>query len=144
MYRTFGTPNIWRELDRLQRDMNSLFSQYSPARPGITTGYPAINIWHNEDGLFLHAEMPGVRAENIEININANELTVSGQRSMDELPAGARYLRRERNFGKFTRTIQLPFAVDAEKVEAKFKNGVLTVTLPKAEAEKPKRISIKS
>ena len=144
MYRTFGPTNIWRELDRMQRDMNSLFNEYAPARLRTAPGYPAINIWSNEDGLFLHAEMPGVRVEDIEININANELSISGQRSMDEIPEGAVYLRRERNFGKFSRTIQLPYAVDTDNVEADFKYGVLSVTLPKAEAEKPKKISIKS
>ena len=93
---------------------------------------------------FCSAEMPGVSVKDIDININGNELTISGQRNSDEIPEGAHYLRRERNFGKFARTIQLPFTVDPEKVEANFKDGVLTITLPKAEAEKPKKISIKS
>jgi len=144
MYRTFGPTNIWRELDRMQRDMNSLFNEYAPARLRSAPGYPAINIWRNDDGLFLHAEMPGIRVEDIEININANELTLTGQRSMDELPEGAVYLRRERNFGKFSRSIQLPFAVNVDKVQASFKDGVLNIALPKAEAEKPKKIAIKS
>ena len=144
MYRTLGPTNIWREMDRLQREMNGLFNQYTPGTVRTAPGYPAINIWSNEDGLFLHAEMPGVSVKDIDININGNELTISGQRNPDEIPEGAHYLRRERNFGKFARTIQLPFTVDPEKVEANFKDGVLTITLPKAEAEKPKKISIKS
>ncbi|MDX9865791.1 MAG: Hsp20/alpha crystallin family protein [Anaerolineaceae bacterium] len=143
MYRSFGNPYIWREMDRLQRDMNSLFSQYSTGRMRTAASYPAINIWSNEDGLFVHAEMPGVHVDDIDININGAELTISGQRSPEDIPEDAQYLRRERKFGEFSRTIQLPFAVDADKVDANFKDGVLSVTLPKAEAEKPKKISIK-
>jgi HSP20 family protein len=144
MYRTFRTPSIWREMDRLQRDMNRLFNQYSPTRLRIASSYPALNIWTSDDGQFLSAEMPGVRVEDIDISVNGNALTISGQRSLDEVPEGAHFHRRERGYGEFSRTIQLPYAVDADEVEASFKDGVLNITLPKAEAEKPKQIAIKS
>jgi HSP20 family protein len=144
MYRTIRTPSILREMDRLQRDMNRLFNQYSPSRIRTAPSYPAINIWTNEDGQILSAEMPGVRVEDIDISVDGYTLTLAGERSSDEVPAGAVYLRKERGFGKFSRAIQLPFAVDAAKVEASFKDGVLNITLPKVEAEKPKQISIKS
>lgn len=144
MYRTIRTPSILREMDRLQRDMNRLFSQYSPSRIRTAPSYPAINIWANEDGQILSAEMPGVRPEDIDISVDGYTLTLAGERSSDVAPENAVYLRKERGFGKFSRAIQLPFAVDADKVEANFKDGVLTITLPKVEAEKPKQISIKS
>jgi HSP20 family protein len=143
MYRTFRTPSIWREMDRLQRDMNRLFKQYDPAQLRTAPSYPAVNIWANDDGLFVSAEMPGVRVEDLDINVNNDMLTISGQRSADEIPEGTRFHRNERRYGEFSRTIQLPFAVDADKVEASFKDGVLSITLPKVEAEKPKQISIK-
>jgi len=129
-------------MDHLQRDMNRLFNQYYPTRLRTASNYPAINIWTNEDGLFVSAEMPGVRVEDIDISVDGDTLTISGERGSDEVPEGAHFHRKERGFGKFSRTIQLPFAVNAEKVEASFKDGVLNITLPKVEAEKPKQISI--
>lgn len=144
MYRTFRTPSIWREMDRLQRDMNRLFNRYSPSRARTASHYPAINIWVNEDGQYLSAEMPGIKADDINISVDGDTLTISGERSSDDIPEGAQFHRKERGFGKFSRTIQLPFAVDAENVEANFKDGVLNITLPKTEAEKPKQIPIKT
>ena len=144
MYRSFRTPSIFREMERFQRDMNRLFNQYTPSRLRSAPSYPALNIWTNEDGQLVSAEMPGVRVEDIDINVDGYTLTIAGERSSDEVPENAVYLRRERGFGKFSRAIQLPFAVDASKVEATFKDGVLKISLPKVEAEKPKQISIKS
>jgi HSP20 family protein len=144
MYRSFRTPSIFREMERFQRDMNRLFNQYTPSRLRSAPSYPALNIWTNEDGQLVSAEMPGVRVEDIDINVDGYTLTITGERSSDEVPENAVYLRRERGFGKFSRAIQLPFAVDANKVEATFKDGVLKISLPKVEAEKPKQISIKS
>ena len=143
MYRTFRTPSLWREMDRLQRDMNSLFTQRSPSRLRTAPSYPAINIWANEDNQFVSAEMPGVRVEDIDISVNGDTLVISGERGSDDIPENAHFHRKERGFGQFSRTIQLPFVVNAEKVEASFKDGVLIVTLPQIEAEKPKKISIK-
>ena len=144
MYRTFRSPTIWREMDRLQRDMNRLFNNYSPNRLRTAPSYPAINIWASEDDQFMSAEMPGVRVEDIDISVEGNTLTISGERGSDDIPENALFHRRERGYGKFSRSIQLPYAVDAEKVEANLVNGVLNLTLPQVEAEKPKKISIKS
>jgi HSP20 family protein len=124
--------------------MNRLFNQHSHARLRTAPSYPAINIWANEDGQFLSAEMPGVRIEDIDISVNGDMLTISGERGSDEIPEGAQYHRKERGFGEFSRTVHLPFAVDVENVEASFKNGVLNITLPQVKAEKPKKISINS
>ena len=144
MYRTFRNPSLWREMDRLQRDMNSLFNQYHPTRMRTASSYPAIKIWTNNDGQFLSAEMPGVSVEDIDIGVEGGTLTISGERWADEIPENAHYHRKERGFGKFSRSIRLPFAVDAEKVEASFTDGVLNITLPKAKAEMPKKIAIKN
>jgi HSP20 family protein len=88
--------------------------------------------------------MPGVHVDDIDISVNGDTLTISGERGSDDVPENAHFHRKERGFGKFSRTIQLPFVVDAEKVEASFKDGVLIITLPQIEAEKTKKISIKS
>jgi HSP20 family protein len=131
-------------MERLQRDMNRLFNQYGTSGRRVAPSYPAVNVWFNEEGLVVSAEMPGVDADDLDINVQQDTLTISGVLGADELPEGARYHRKERRSGSFSRTIQMPFAVDPETVEAGFKNGVLTVTLPRAEADKPKKISIKS
>ena len=71
MYRTYRTPSLWREMDRLQRDMNRLFNQYYPTHLRTASNYPAINIWTNEDGQFVSAQKPGVRVEDIDISVKA-------------------------------------------------------------------------
>lgn len=144
MYRSFRTPSIWREMDQLQREMNRLFNQYTVPGRRVAPSYPAVNVWFNEEGLLVSAEMPGVQAEDLDINVQRDNLTISGALGGDELPEGARYHRKERSSGQFSRTIQMPFAVDPEKVEARFENGVLMIHMPRAEADKPKKITIKS
>jgi HSP20 family protein len=144
MYRSLRPLTVWRDLDRMQREMNRLVGSYSPSVMRSAPSYPAINIWANEDGQIITAEMPGIDAKDIDIDVTADTLVLSGERNIDEGTNGTSYHRRERAFGKFSRTIQLPFMVDAGKAEAKFADGVLSITLPKAEADKPKKITIKS
>jgi len=131
-------------MDQLQREMNRLFDATSKGRVVNSPSYPAINIWTNEDGQLISAEMPGVNPDNIDIDVTGNAISISGVRKQDEVAKEAHYHRRERSFGSFSRTIQLPFMVDTNKVEASFKNGVLLISLPRAEADKPKKITIMS
>jgi len=144
MYRRYRIPMMWRDMDRMQREMNRMFETYVPAQIRQAPGYPAMNVWTNENGVKLTAEVPGVRSEDIDINVVGETLTLTGERKVDELKEGARYHRQERGYGKFTRSIQLPFPVDVNRVEATFKNGVLDIALPRAEADKPRKISVKS
>ena len=144
MYRRYRIPTPWREMDRLQREMNRLFEDYSPMRLRTAPSYPALNVWSNEDGLLVTAEVPGVSPDDIDVNVIGETLTLSGTRKADELTEGARYHRQERGYGKFSRTLQLPFPVTVDKIEAKFKNGVLSVRLPRAEEDKPRKIAVKS
>jgi HSP20 family protein len=144
MYRRFRSPSIWQEMDQLQREMNRLFDTTSKGRVLNSPSYPAINIWTNDDGQLISAEMPGVHPDNIDIDVTGDALSISGVRKQDEVAKEAHYHRRERSYGSFSRTIQLPFMVDTNKVEASFKNGVLSISLPRAEADKPKKITIKS
>ena len=144
MYRRYRMPFVPREVDRLQQEMNRLFEAYSPMRTRSAPGYPAMNIWTSENGLKLTAEVPGVRSEDIDINVVGETLTLSGERKADELQEDARYHRQERGYGKFTRSIQLPFPVDVDQVDATFKNGVLNISLPRAEEDKPRKIAVKS
>lgn len=144
MYRRYRVPSMWREIDRLQREMNQLFDDYTPARVRRAAGYPAMNAWANEESLTVTAEVPGVGAEDIDISVVGETLTLSGTRNPDELQEGSRYHRQERGSGNFSRSIQLPFPVNVEGVEASFKNGVLQINLPRAEEDKPKKIAVKS
>lgn len=94
--------------------------------------------------MLLSAEMPAVHPDDINIDVNADALSISGDRKPDEVAKEATFHRRERGYGSFSRTIQLPFMVDTNKVEANFRNGILMISLPRAEADKPKKITIKS
>ncbi len=144
MYRRFQRPSIWQEMDQLQREMNRLFDANSRGRVFSSPSYPAINIWTNDDGQVISAEMPGVQPEDINIDVTGDALSISGVRKPDEVAKDAHYHRRERSYGSFSRTIQLPFMVDTNEVEASFENGVLLIRLPRAEADKPKKITIKN
>ena len=144
MYRRYRVPSIWREMDQLQLEMNRLYEDSVSKRTLGSPKYPAINLWANEDGQIIRSEMPGLSADDIQIDLTADTLTISGGRSHNEAEENTRYHRQERGYGEFTRTIQLPFMVDTKNVDAKFKNGLLTIKLLRAEADKPKKIAVKS
>ncbi len=141
---SFWSP--WREMERLRREMNRLFAATTPARlgGGVALAYPAMNVWANEDGAIITAELPGVNPEDIDVSVVDDTLTLKGGREPDELQEGATYHRRERNYGKFTRVFRLPFQVEADEVKATFEKGVLQISLPRAESDKPKKIAVKT
>jgi HSP20 family protein len=103
-----------------------------------------MNVWNGMDSAVITAELPGVDPESVDISIVGETLTLSGQRQPEEMPEEARYHRQERGNGRFTRAFQLPFLVDANGVEARFERGVLQISLPRAEADKPKKITVKA
>ena len=140
----FYSQNPWREIDRMQREMNQLmqsFPSFSGAR--VAPSFPAINVWLSEEGAVVTAELPGIKPEDLDISVVGETLTLTGSRQPEELKEGENYHRRERRVGKFTRTFQLPFTVEANNVDAKFDKGILHIALPRAEAEKPRKISVK-
>ena len=142
----FRQPFNWREVDKLRRDMERLLESTGPrlAR-GRAANFPAVNVWTNDqEGVVVSAELPGVSAEAIDISVTADTLTISGTRKPVDLPEGAQYHRRERYCADFSRTVQLPYNVHTGEVEAAAENGVLKITLPRAEAEKPKQITVKA
>jgi len=134
---------MWDEMDRLQREMNRVFESFdrtvSPA-----AGFPAMNVWMNEEGAVVTAELPGVQVSELEINVVGETLTVSGERKLPDLPKDAVYHRQERGQGKFTRTIELPFCVDSGKVQPTLEKGILRILLPRAEQDKPRKITVKA
>jgi len=101
---------------------------------------PALDVYQNKDQYTVHAELPGLKKEEIAISLNGDTLTISGERKQETNSEEAS--RNERFFGKFQRSVILPVPVNAEKVNASYKDGVLTVVLPKAEEAKPKQIPV--
>lgn len=130
----------WQEMERVRREMNRLFSSTGTRR--VAPSYPAMNVWTNQEGAVVTAELPGLSPEDIDISVVGDTLTIRGSRQAEELE-NAQYHRRERNYGKFSRTFQLPFQVEAGKVDASFEKGVLYISLPRAEADKPRKIEVK-
>ena len=134
------------ELNRMQRDMDRLsevFSRGSFREPGAGV-FPLINLTENSDNYFIRAELPGMKADEIDISITSDSVSISGERKIVTEKEGAKYHRREREAGKFSRIFSLPGPLNTEKVEAKSVNGVLTVVLPKSEIAKPKQITVKT
>jgi HSP20 family protein len=137
----------WRnELDRMRKDMERLASGLvrGHLREGGAGVFPLVNLTEDNENFYLRAELPGIKAEDLEISVTGNSITLSGERKIPNENESATYHRREREAGRFSRNITLPDRIDNEKIEAESKNGVLTVTLPKAEETKPRKIDIKS
>lgn len=141
----WGTTSPWQDMVRLRREMNRLFSDM-PTSYGtrVSPGYPSMNVWANEEGLVVTAELPGIEPETLDISVVNNTLTLKGNRAPEKLEEGEVYHRREREYGSFTRSFQLPFGVEAGAVEAVYEKGVLQITLPRAEADKPRKITVKA
>ena len=130
-----------RRFGELRREMNRLFSDLDRPR---ATAYPPMNISADEDGLVVTAELPGVDPSTLEITAVRDSLTVRGELPAREVEEGATWHRRERESGSFRRTIQLPYAIDAEAVEATSRDGVLRIALKRPEHDKPRRIEVQA
>jgi len=142
----FRRSSNWRELDQMRRDMDRLFAESFPlARRTRAGGFPAINVWTNDsEGAVLTTELPGIDPANVEISVTGDTLAISGCCKPDEAPESAQYHRRERSRGDFNRTVQLPYTVNPDQVEARVEKGILTIVLPRADAEKPRQIAVKA
>ena len=137
-----GTWSPFGELRSLQREMNRLFDGYDGGTS--ISRFPALNVWGNSDQVVVNAELPGLQIEDIDLNVVNNQLTIKGERKSDKPAEDAVCHRNERGVGSFVRTVRLPFAVENDKVSAKYEDGVLSIALPRQEATKPKRIEIKA
>ena len=141
-WQPFG--DVRTEMHQLHDEMNRLFGRYANgSREFAARGYPPLNLWEDEDHLFVEAELAGFNLDNLEMYVTGeNQLSIKGERKQPELGTGT-WHRQERGYGAFSRLVELPSVVDSEKVSAEFKNGVLTITLPKKEEVKPRRIEVK-
>ena len=149
--RPFGFPALpgaadpSRELRRLQDEMGRLAGAFAPAgalTAAVAGGFPAVNVYAGRDGIAVVAELPGVEPGDLEVHAHRDTLTIRGARRPAAEEEGA-YHRRERRSGAFTRTLQLPYRVDPERVEARLEDGVLRLSLGRPEEDKPRRIEIK-
>src|SRR5262249_55623368 len=112
---------------------------------GLVTGggFPAVNVWEDGENVFVEAEVPGLKAEGLDITVVGDELTLKGERS-EESEEQASFHRRERGIGPFTRVIRLSSEVKADQVQASLTDGILLLKLPKTEAAKPRKIKVKT
>ncbi len=139
-----------REMATLTERMNRLFDEMW-GRPLRRTGeeeamigawMPAVDVLETKDGLQITAELPGIDPKDVDVTIENGVLTIRGERNFEKAAEGETYHRVERVYGTFERSFTLPSSLNAEKIEARFKNGVLTLTIPKREEAKPKPIKI--
>lgn len=134
------------EMNRLRSEMHRLFDQWrtNPAMQYAPSVYPPLNLWEDANQLYVEAELPGLELDDLEIFVNGdNQLSIKGERKQPSLDNGT-WHRQERGFGSFSRLVELPCLVNSAAVEAEFKDGVLTVKLPKREEAKPRKIKIKA
>ena len=143
--------SIFDELESLQEDMNRALAGWTSAgterrEPAWRrrVAYPLMNVWSSSEGLVIDAELPGVDPKDVDISVMGDELTVRGKVNVTEAAEGETCYRRERPTGEFSRTLKLPFRAAAGGVKASYRNGVLRMTVPRSEEEKPKRIAIEA
>ena len=137
----------FRDMMTAQRDFDRLLrGAFSPTfgegEVSTRTWAPPVDIYENGDNLVLKAELPGLSPEDVEIRVQDNTLYLKGERKFEKEVEEQSYHRVERSYGTFTRTFSLPNSIDADKVAANYKDGVLTLTMPKKEEAKPKTIKI--
>ncbi len=137
--------NPFSEFERMRQEMNRLSEGFRRSAPFSTPAgvFPLTNLSEDTDNYYVRAELPGLKAEDIDISATDNNISISGERVIPGENNNVRYHRRERESGKFSRVISLPGTIDSDKVEAKFTDGILTIVLPKSEAMKPKQIEVK-
>ncbi|OGP49055.1 MAG: hypothetical protein A2Y79_01550 [Deltaproteobacteria bacterium RBG_13_43_22] len=144
----WGSPhllgNTFQEVERLQNEMNSLWERVSRTPTGVERAriFPPVVISEDAEYFFVRAELPGVETKQLDLSVVNDQLILRGEQRAPEDGGKANYHRREREEGIFRRVIALPFRVNTEKVEARIKNGMLTIKLAKAEEVKPKPIQI--
>lgn len=133
------------EMNRLRNEMDRLFGRYSGPSAGLgASAYPPLNMWEDDDHFFVEAELPGFDMDALEIYVTGgNQLSLKGERKQPQSEGGT-WHRQECGYGSFSRMIELPSAVDSEQVSAEFKNGVLTINLPKSGEVKPRHIEVKT
>jgi HSP20 family protein len=128
--------------DEIDRLFESPLTEWARASNLLSGWTPALDIYEDKDNLFVKVELPGMKREEIDVSIHEGSLSISGERKSEQTHEDADVYRAERFFGRFQRTVTLPTPVAADKVKAQYKDGILTITLPKTEESKPKHIDV--
>ncbi|MFW6254038.1 MAG: Hsp20/alpha crystallin family protein [Chitinivibrionales bacterium] len=134
--------DLWREMERLRREMDGLFSNYGRAS-GATT-YPLLNVYDDKDNIVVTAELPGMTRDQVNITFSEGVLTIAGKQQPLARVKDMTVVRQERAAGEFEKTLRIPTKVEQDKISASFDNGVLTIQMPKAEEARPKTIAIEA
>jgi len=147
--RIFGVPgwetkNPFSELENMRRQVDRLYQGLfsSSAQPAAGV-FPLINLTEGKDRYMIRAELPGVSSDELDIQATASTLSLAGERKIPEENNGAKYHRRERESGRFSRVISLPGEINPDKVEASLVDGILTIVVSKAEASMPRQIRVR-
>ena len=132
-------------MNRLEREMDQLFRAVSRRSPSFSRSkYPPLNLSEDDENFYVEAELPGLAIDDLEVQVSeGNQLSISGERKRPE-PEQASWHRQERAYGEFQRTVALPADVNPDNVSATFSDGVLTISLAKAEEAKPRKVVIKA
>jgi len=147
----YQRPELWNwpslgQINTLRDEINRLFeSPFDQSGSGAFNSWaPALDVYEDKSNLVVRAELPGLKKEEIEVSLRDNAITISGERRQEKKSEESETSRQERYYGRFTRSLVLPKQVDAAKVAAKYVDGVLTVTLPKAEEAKARQIEVRN
>jgi HSP20 family protein len=143
IYRRITNPYTFRDMMRLQNEMNHMFN-FAGFEQMQSSCFPLVNVWSNDEKMVVTAELPGINVDQIDLSVVGDTLTLSGDRPEEKVEDSAEYHRQERAGGKFSRSIELTYPVETDKVSASFEKGILTVTLPRAEEDKPRKITVKA
>ena len=140
-FRSFPLTALRRQMDRVLSGMRSDGLDW--VWPGARHDQPAVNLWETADAVHVELEVPGVKSDQLDLSVVGSQLSIKIERP-EVQEEGATYHRRERPVGSFLRVVELPCDVEAGKVEAALEHGVLSITLPKAEAARPRKIQVKA
>lgn len=143
--RLMRKPRYEMPLSRLRDQLGQIFEQPDFALTDLMGGgwMPAVDVLEDKEKLTVKAELPGFKREELEVSVHENNLIISGERKSEEERKDGEFYRSERFYGRFHRAVSLPAAVDIEKISASYRDGVLTVTLPKTDQAKTKQIEVK-
>lgn len=138
----FGRTDPFVDMRRMQREMNRVFEDFGTFRR--TTTYPPVNFWAGSDSVVMTTELPGLTQDDIELTVTDAMISIHGTYPSQDAGDDTVWNRRERPKGTFSRSVELPFRIDPDSIDARFENGVLMVEMQRPEGDKPKRIEIKA
>jgi HSP20 family protein len=139
--------NPFADFDQLRREMLRVLDGLTGREAAVDAPagvFPPLNVSHDDDNVYVRAEVPGVSAKDLSVTALRNRLSITGKRELPREGERVSYHRKERAEGSFSRTVTLPAEIDADRVEARYADGILTLTLPKSDGAKPRQIVIKS